>query len=131
MRRSIVLNLPLQLVFPACMGWLSTEDLLVLTSLDQLLLILETLFTFNNTSYLNEEVNCTKPSPSDGVPFHLVFSKCTSLFCYGRKLLTYNVDEINTCGQCHKTFFGTIYAAIGILTYVLTQWPTFLNFFQP
>jgi hypothetical protein len=68
MRRSIVLILPLQLVFPACMGWLSTVDLLVLTSLDQLLLILETLFTFNNTSYLNEEVNCTKPSPSVGVP---------------------------------------------------------------
>jgi hypothetical protein len=32
-----------------------TVDLLVLTSLDQLLLTLQRLFTFNKTSYLNEE----------------------------------------------------------------------------
>jgi hypothetical protein len=35
-------------------GGLSTVDLLVLTSLDQLLLMLPTLFTFLQTSYLNE-----------------------------------------------------------------------------
>jgi hypothetical protein len=36
-------------------------DLLVLTSLDQLLLILKNVF--NKTRYLYEEVNCTDPSP--------------------------------------------------------------------
>jgi len=36
----------------------------LLTSLDQLLLIEQTLFTFYRISYLNEEVNCTEHSPS-------------------------------------------------------------------
>jgi hypothetical protein len=48
-------------------GLISTVDLLVLTSLGQLLLILKVLFIYK-TSYLNEEVNCTKPSPSVRVP---------------------------------------------------------------
>ncbi len=43
---------------------LSTTDLLVLTSLDDLLLILKTLVTFYEMSYVYEEVNCTEPSPS-------------------------------------------------------------------
>ncbi len=43
---------------------LSKIDLLVLTSLDQLLLILKTLLTFLQKSYLNEEANRTEPSPS-------------------------------------------------------------------
>jgi hypothetical protein len=29
--------------------------------------------------------------------------------------------DIDTCDQFHKTFFGVIYAAIGILPYVFTQ----------
>jgi hypothetical protein len=41
------------------MGRLNTVDLHVLTSLDQLLLTLKTLFTFYKTSYLNEEGNYT------------------------------------------------------------------------
>jgi hypothetical protein len=41
-------------------------DLLVQTSLDQLFLILQTLLTLYKTSYFNEEVNCTEPSPSAG-----------------------------------------------------------------
>jgi hypothetical protein len=46
------------------MGRLSTVDLLVLTSLDQLLFILKIVFTFfYKTSYLNEEVNGIEPSP--------------------------------------------------------------------
>ncbi len=43
---------------------LITLDLLVLASLDQLLLILQTLFTFYKKSCLNEVVNRTEPSPS-------------------------------------------------------------------
>jgi hypothetical protein len=31
-------------------------------------LILKIIFTFYKTSYLNEEVNCTEPSPSVSVP---------------------------------------------------------------
>ncbi len=47
----------------------SMVDLLVLTSLDQLLFILEILFTsWYKTSNLNEEVSCTDSSPSVRVP---------------------------------------------------------------
>ncbi len=48
----------------------STIDLLVLTSLDQLLLILKTFLLFSKTSYINEEVNCTELSLSVSVPWH-------------------------------------------------------------
>jgi hypothetical protein len=51
-------------------GRLSTVDLLVLTSLDQLLLIMQTLLSFNKTSFLNEELHCT-------VPLQLVFPVST------------------------------------------------------
>ncbi len=48
---------------------LSTVDLQVLNSLDQLLFILKNLFTFfYKTSYFNEEVNCTEPSPKLAFP---------------------------------------------------------------
>jgi hypothetical protein len=51
-------------------GRLSTVDLLVLTSLDWLLLTMQTLFTFfYKTSYLNEEVNGTEQSPSVSFPW--------------------------------------------------------------
>ncbi len=50
-------------------GRLSTVDLLVLTSLDQLLFAVMIFFYLcYKTSYLNEEVNCTEPSPSVSVP---------------------------------------------------------------
>ncbi len=45
---------------------LRTVDLIVLTSLDQLLLIMQTKLTFYKTSYLNE-VNRTEPYPSASV----------------------------------------------------------------
>jgi hypothetical protein len=44
-------------------GRVRTVDLLVLTSLDQLIYIIKILFTFFKTSYLGEEVNCTEPRP--------------------------------------------------------------------
>jgi hypothetical protein len=47
---------------------LSEVKLLVLTGLDLLFLMSQTLFTFYKTSYLNEEVNCTVPSLSVSVP---------------------------------------------------------------
>ncbi len=43
---------------------LSTVDLLVLTSSDQLFLLAKNIFPFYRTSYLKEEVNCTEPSLS-------------------------------------------------------------------
>jgi hypothetical protein len=46
-------------------GRLSTVDLLVLTSLDQLLYYLP----FYKTNNLNEEVNCTEPSSSVSIPW--------------------------------------------------------------
>jgi hypothetical protein len=54
---------------PLLKGRLSAVDLLVLTSLDQLLLVLLSLFTFYKTSHLNEELNCTEPSPSASIPW--------------------------------------------------------------
>jgi hypothetical protein len=49
---------------------ISTVDHLVPTSLDQLVLILK-MYTFllNKTSYLDKEVYCTEPSPSERVPW--------------------------------------------------------------
>jgi hypothetical protein len=43
-------------------------DLLALTSLDKMLVIMNTIFTLLQKRYLNEVVNCTDPSPSVGVP---------------------------------------------------------------
>jgi hypothetical protein len=46
-------------------GRLGTVDLLVLTSIDKFLFILKKIcYHIYKTSYLYEEVNCTKPSPS-------------------------------------------------------------------
>jgi len=45
-------------------------DLLAPTSLDQLLLII---IYFKKTSYLNEEVSLTEPSPSVSVPWCMLY----------------------------------------------------------
>ncbi len=60
-------------------GRISTADLLVLTSLDQLFFKLKLFF---KTTYLNSEVDCTEPSPSVRVPCwdpccHLAAETCT------------------------------------------------------
>ncbi len=47
-------------------------DLLVLSSSDQLPSILKK-YSLYKTSYPNEEVNCTEPSPSVGVPWYETF----------------------------------------------------------
>jgi hypothetical protein len=52
---------------PYLRGRLSTVDLLVLTSLDQLNFILKIIFTFFNEEV--KEVNCTEFSPSVSVPW--------------------------------------------------------------
>jgi hypothetical protein len=52
-------------------GRFSAIDLLARTRLDQLIFILEILFTFFKASYLNKEVNSTEPSPSVSVPWLL------------------------------------------------------------
>ncbi len=50
-------------------GCLSTIDLLVLTSLDQLQYNTDNIIFFLTKTYnLKKEVNCTEPSPSDSVP---------------------------------------------------------------
>jgi hypothetical protein len=51
-------------------GRLSTVELLVLTSLEQLLLTLRTVFTFYKTSYLNEKVKGTGSSPTVSTPWY-------------------------------------------------------------
>ncbi len=54
---------------PCRRGRVITVDLLVLSSVDQLLLKMQILTTFYNTSYLNVEVNRTEPSLSVSVPW--------------------------------------------------------------
>jgi hypothetical protein len=49
-------------------GRVSTVDLLIITRLDQHLFMLKT-NPFCKTTYLNEEVNGTEPSPSFGIPW--------------------------------------------------------------
>jgi hypothetical protein len=50
---------------------------LTLTSLDHLLLRMQTLITFfYKTGYLNEEVNRTEPSPSVSVPWYIYIHVC-------------------------------------------------------
>ncbi len=50
-------------------GRLSTVDLRVLASLNQLLFYIEIIIIlFYKTSYLNEEINCTEPSPLVSIP---------------------------------------------------------------
>ncbi len=50
-------------------GRLSTVDLLVPTSLDQLISYWEYYLSIYKTGYLNKEVNCTEPSPSVSIPW--------------------------------------------------------------
>jgi hypothetical protein len=62
---------------------LSTVDLLVLTSLYQLLFILQTIFTFYETSYLNVEINYSEHSLSISVPQfkHLAYASRGIMIC--------------------------------------------------
>jgi hypothetical protein len=53
---------------PYCTGKLGTVDLLVPTRSDELVFVLKLYLSFFTTTYLNEEVNCTKPFPSVRVP---------------------------------------------------------------
>jgi len=57
-------------------GRISTVDLLVLTCLGQLLLKSKTSFTFLQTSYPNEEVNCIEPSSSVSIPSIKYAAEC-------------------------------------------------------
>ncbi len=50
-------------------GRLSTVDLHPLNTVDKLLLISKYYKPFSKTGYCNEEVNCTKPSPSVSIPY--------------------------------------------------------------
>jgi hypothetical protein len=51
-------------------GRLSTVDLLVRTCLNQVHFYIENvIYIFNKTSYFNEEVNRTDPSPSVSIPW--------------------------------------------------------------
>ncbi len=65
-----------------------TVDNLVLTSYDQFIFLLKILIPFVKTSYLNEEVNCTEPSPSVCVPMYEI----KTLEMFGNTLLVQNLD---------------------------------------
>ncbi len=66
-------------------GRLSTVDLLVQANIDQLLLTLKQYLLYYKTSYLNEEVSCTEPSPSLSVPWFGWFVNL--LIIFGRTLV--------------------------------------------
>jgi hypothetical protein len=59
-------------------GRFSTNDLHVLTSLDQLHFILRILLPFYNTSYTDEEINCTEPSRPLVFPARTILSSCVA-----------------------------------------------------
>jgi hypothetical protein len=68
------------------MGRLRTVDLLVLTSFDHPILIMQTISTFF-TKYLNEEVNSTEPSPSVRVPCIHIESQGEIIFPIFKQLI--------------------------------------------
>jgi hypothetical protein len=65
-------------------GRISTDDLLVLTSSDQLRYILKPYSSLYKTTYFNEEVNRLERSPSVRVPCNCVFREMAVLCIYGR-----------------------------------------------
>ncbi len=92
---------------PHWRGWLSTVDHLVATSLDQLLLILQTLFTF-----FTKQVNSIRRPTVLNLPLQLVFPACpiivdtwiasifqnksrsySQIFLLLRKYITYKKNE--------------------------------------
>jgi len=102
-------------------GRLSTVDLLARTSLDQLLWILIVLFIYFKTSFLNEEVNCTEPSPTVSIPWTLTlaeFAESGKIISFGGKFkMTQQFQgskgeadpwrfrgKMKTWGQRYKTF---------------------------
>ncbi len=64
-------------------GRLSTVDLLVLSSLDQLLFLWKYYLPFYKTSCPNEEVNCSEPFPSVSIPWYWSFRwSCSRYYKY-------------------------------------------------
>ncbi len=58
---------------PFWRGCISTADLLLLTRSGQLFLYISVYVSFYKTSYPNEEVNSTEPSPSVRFPWWIFF----------------------------------------------------------
>jgi len=75
---------------------------LLLTSLDQPLLILKTLITFNKRKYPNEEVDCTESSRSVGVPWTRVEISISEKYT---RLLIKPLQIINLKSNLKKVFF--------------------------
>ncbi len=51
---------------------ISTVHLLMLTNLDRLIFTMKIFHLCYKTRYLNEEVNCTEPSPSVSIPWEKI-----------------------------------------------------------
>ena len=75
---------------------LSTVDLFVLASLDQLLLDWNYYLPLHKTTYLNEEVNCTEPSPSVSIQW---WRRLTRLQLLQNKLARFNNALIVSVGS--------------------------------
>ncbi len=74
----------------------------MLTSLDQLRLIMQALYTLLQTSYINEEVSGTEPSLSVSVPFcDIVQQRCLSVISEKQnKNLVWSINFLShTCSQ--------------------------------
>ncbi len=86
----------------------STIDLLVLTSLDNRLLILKSFFLlFNKTSYINKVVNCTEYSPSMRVPWLLgwVAQQCPVSCIFAQLAFPLNdIIFVNILNNSHQSF---------------------------
>jgi hypothetical protein len=101
-----VLVLSIVYILKAC----CSISLRVLTMPDQLFLHRIYFFLSYETSYLNEEVNCTDPSPSVGVPWQITSNTYMALF-ENDYVTQFSLISHTKCGiktgecQCNKTFF--------------------------
>jgi hypothetical protein len=92
---------------PFLRGRISTVDLLVVTCSDQLLLILENIFIFHKTSYLNGEVNRTDPFPPVQLTWFKLLIILENTFNFHKtSCLNEEVSRIDLSIQLRVPWFG-------------------------
>jgi hypothetical protein len=122
------------LVIPGNPYWrdrISTADLLLLTSLDQLIFKMNEYFPLLQIRYLNEEVNCTEPSRSYDVPFQLKVY-CSLQVLQSSKLFLYldfSIKLVNDIKSWCSCIFTSLLSEDDLIQNVSSFQVTFVNFF--
>jgi hypothetical protein len=92
----------------------STVDLLVLTCSDQLLLILKVyIYFFYQTSYINEEGDCTEPSPTVRITWHHILPP-SLMVCTGE---SYYRGRISTVDLLVLTYLDQLLLILKVYIY--------------